>query len=67
MPLVVYDVECGMPMETMQRKWASSRIDLGYTEIFCVSQVTSVFFSSCDRDLGKSLVFHQANRGPLRV
>ena len=30
-------------METMQGKLASSQIDLWYTDIFCVSEVTSVF------------------------
>ena len=54
-------------MEPMQGKWASSRFDLGYTELFCIPEVTSVFFSSCDSDLGDSLEFHQANRGSLCV
>ena len=66
-PLVVYDVERGMAMEPMQGKWVSSRFDLGYTEIFCIPEVTSVFFSSCDSVLGDSLEFHQANRGSLHV
>ena len=66
-PLVVYDVEHAMIMEPMQGKWASSPVDLGYTELFCISEVTSVFFSSCDSVLGDSLVFHQANRGSLCV
>ena len=65
--LVVYDVECGMDMEPMQGKWASSRVDLGYTELFCIPEVTSVFFSSCDSVFMDSLEFHQANRGSLRV
>ena len=26
-------------MEPMQGKWASSRVDLGYTELFCISEV----------------------------
>ena len=43
-PLVVYDVEGGMAMEPMQGKWASSRVDLGYTELFHVPAVTSVSF-----------------------
>ena len=41
-PLVVYDVERGMAMEPIQGKWASSRVDLGYTELFCISEVTAV-------------------------
>ena len=26
-------------MEPMKGKWASSRVDLGYTELFCISEV----------------------------
>ena len=26
-------------MEPMKRKWASSRVDLGYTELFCIPEV----------------------------
>ena len=26
-------------METMKGKWASSRVDLGYTELFCIPEV----------------------------
>ena len=40
-PLVLYDVDCGMVMEPMQGKLASSQFDLGYTELFCVPEVTS--------------------------
>ena len=54
-------------MEPMRGKWASSRVHLGYTEPFCVAEVTSVFFSSCDSVLGDSLEFHQANQGSLHV
>ena len=39
-------------MEPMKGKWASSRIDLGYTELFCIPEVTAVFLSSCDSGLG---------------
>ena len=31
---VVYDVERGIAREPKQRKWASSRVDLGYTKNF---------------------------------
>ena len=48
-------------METLEGKWASSRDDLGYTELFCIPEVTAVFLSSCDSGLGDSLVFHQAH------
>ena len=50
-----------MAMEPMQGKWASSQGDLGYTELFCFPEVTSVFFSSCDSVRGDSVEFHQAN------
>ena len=36
-------------MEPMKGKWASSRV---YTELFCIPEVTSVFFSSCDTVMG---------------
>ena len=39
-------------METMKGKCASSRIDLGYTELFCISEVIAGFLSSCDSGLG---------------
>ena len=35
-------------MEPMKGKWASSRVDVGYTELFCIPEVTAVFLSSCD-------------------
>ena len=66
-PLVVYDVECEMAMDSMKQKCASSWVDLGYTNLFCILDVTSVFFSCCDSVLGDSLQFHQGNRGSLRL
>ena len=60
-PLVLSDVEQGITMEPMKGKWASSRVDLGYTELFCIPLVTAVFLSSCDSFLGDFLVFHQAH------
>ena len=54
-----------MVMEQLQRKLASSQIDLGHTDLFCVPEVTSVDFSSCDSVVGDSLEFNQANRGSL--
>ena len=56
-----------MAMEPMQGKWASSLIDLGYTELFCVPEVTSEFFLSGDCVLGNFMEIHQANRGSLIV
>ena len=60
-PLVLYDVDRRMVMEPMQGKLASSQFDLGYTEIFCIPEVTSVFFSSCYSAVGDSQLFNQAN------
>ena len=60
-------MEHGIAMEPMKGKLDSSGVDLGYTELFCILEVTAVFFSFCDSVLGNSLVFHQANRGALLV
>ena len=38
-PLVLYSVEHGIAMEPMKGKWASFRVDLWYTELFCISDV----------------------------
>ena len=65
--LIVYDVECEMAMDSMKGKCASSWVYLGYTNLFCILEVTSVFFSCCDSVLGDSLQFHQGNRGSLRL
>ena len=56
-----------MVMEPRQGKLASSQFDLGHTGLFCVPEVTSVFFSSCGSVVGDSLEFNQANRGSLCV
>ena len=56
-----------MVMEPKQGKLASSQLDLGHTDLFCVPEVTSVLFSSCDGVVGDSLEFNQANRGSLCV
>ena len=48
-------------MEPMKGKWASSLDDLGYTELFCIPEVTAVILSSCDSSLEDSPVFHQAH------
>ena len=45
-------MEHGIAIEPMKWKWASSRVDLGYTELFCIPEVTAVFLSSCDSILG---------------
>ena len=59
--LVLYDGAHGIAMEPKKGKWASSRVDLGFTKLFCIPEVTAVFLSSCDSGLGDSLVFHQAH------
>ena len=66
-PLFLYDVDRGVVMQPMQGKLASSKFDFGYSELFCIPGVTSVFFSSCDSVVGVSLEFNQANRGSLHV
>ena len=39
-------------MEPMKGKWASSRLELGYTELFCIPDLTAVFLSNCASFLG---------------
>ena len=38
-PLVLYSVEHGIAMEPMKGIWASSQVDLGYTELFCIPEL----------------------------
>ena len=54
-------------VEPMKGKWVSSCVDFGYTDIFCIPELTSGFISSCDSILVDSLVFYQENRGSIRV
>ena len=49
-------------MEPMQGNLASSQFDLWYTEKFCVPEMTSVFFSSCDCDFVDSGVQSSKSR-----
>ena len=56
-----------MVMEPMKGKLTSSQFDLKHTDLFCLLEGTSVFFSSCVSVAGDSLVFNQANRGFLCV
>ena len=65
--LVLYDADPGMVIEPMLRNLASSQFDLWYTELFCVPEVTSGFFSSFVSVVRDSREFIQANRGSLRV
>ena len=38
-PLLLYSVEHGIAMEPMKGKRASSGVDLGYTDLFCIPEV----------------------------
>ena len=58
-------MEHGIAKEQMRGKWASSCVDFGYTELFCIPELTLEFISSCDSVLGDCLVFYQENRGSL--
>ena len=49
---VLYSVEHGIAMEPMKGKWASSRVDLGYTEIFCIPEVRQCSSRFVTVDLG---------------
>ena len=40
-PFVMFDGECGMALEPMQGNRVSSRVDLDYTDLFCIAAVTS--------------------------
>ena len=51
-------------MEKLKGKWASSRVDLGYTEIFCIPEVYQCTSRFCDSVPGVSLVFHQKIEAP---
>ena len=63
----MYDGERGIALEPMHGNWVSSRVDLGYTELFHITAVTSVSFQNCEGVLGDSLGSHQANQGSLHV
>ena len=45
-------MEHGLAMEQRRGKWASCCVDFGYTELFCIPELTSEFISSCDSVLG---------------
>ena len=45
-------MEHGIAMKQMRGKWASSCVDFGYTDLFCIPELTSEFISSCDSVLG---------------
>ena len=66
-PLVVVDWERGISLVPMQGNWASSQIDLGYMEHFCVAELNSGCLKYCHRVLGDSLEFHQGSQGSFHV
>ena len=39
--IVMFDVECGMGLDSMHVNCASAHVDLRYTELFSVATVTS--------------------------
>ena len=45
-------MEHGIAKEQMRGKWDSSCVDFGYTELYCIPELTSEFISSCDSVLG---------------
>ena len=63
----MYDGEWGIALKPMQGNWSSSQVDFGYTELFHIPAVTSVFFLTCEGFLGNSLSFRQANQPSLPV
>ena len=65
--LVVIDRECLKALEPMQWNWASALVDLGNTELFHVSVVTSESLYTCDSVLGDSLEFHRRSKDSFLV
>ena len=53
----MYDGERGIALEPMQGHRASSRVDMGYTELFHIPVVTSASFKTCEVVLGDSVEF----------
>ena len=45
-------MEHGIAKEQMRGQWASSCVDFGYTDLFCIPELTSYFISACDSVLG---------------
>ena len=43
-PIVLYDGEWGIALKPRQGNWSSIQVDLGYSELFHISSVTSVSF-----------------------
>ena len=45
-------MEHGIAKEQMRGKWAPSCVDFGYTDLFCIPDLSSEFISACDSVLG---------------
>ena len=43
-PIVLYDGEWGIALKPMNVNWSSFQVDLGYTELLDIPEVTSVSF-----------------------
>ena len=43
-PIVLYDGERGIALKSVQGNWSSFQVDLGFTELFHITVVTSVSF-----------------------
>ena len=54
-PIVLCDGEWGIALKPIQGNWLSFQVDFGYTEVFDIIAVTSVFFLTCEGLLGESL------------
>ena len=50
--------------EEMRGKWDSSCVDFGYTELFCIPELTSEFISSCYSVLGTLLCSIKKTEAP---
>ena len=63
----MFDGEHGMALEPMKGIRASSRDDLGYTELPRVVAVTSGFFSTCDGVPADSLEYNKGSQASFLV
>ena len=43
-PIVLYDLAWGIALKPKPGDWSSFQVDLGYTELFDIPEVTSVSF-----------------------
>ena len=57
----------GIPLQSKNENWPSSRDDLGYTELPRVVAVTSGFFSTCDGVPADSLEYNKGSQASFLV